>query len=108
VADYLLGRRFEFADQSAPDITITGFDPQQQRVRVHTLDGGKQWWWNQTRWDLYGLDNRLAVDCVGWYCYGVYSLLFPTWTYTVVASARIFGGAGASYRKVLEVNRCPR
>jgi hypothetical protein len=43
VADYLLGRRFEFADQSAPDITITGFDPQQQRVRVHALDGGKQW-----------------------------------------------------------------
>jgi hypothetical protein len=41
--DYLLGRRFEFVSKIAPDITCTGFDPEQQRVRVHALDGGK-WW----------------------------------------------------------------
>lgn len=36
-ADYLLGRRYSSAD--APDITITGLDPQARTVRVHCLDG---------------------------------------------------------------------
>ena len=42
-ADYLLGRRFEFADHTAPDVTITAFNPDTERVRVHVLDGGKHW-----------------------------------------------------------------
>jgi hypothetical protein len=42
-ADYLLGRRFEFVGGKFPDVTVTGFDPDEQRVRVHALDGAKQW-----------------------------------------------------------------
>lgn len=39
--DYLMGRRFEFADGSAPDVTVTGGDVQRATVRMHGLDGSR-------------------------------------------------------------------
>jgi len=38
----LLGRRFEFADKSAPDVTLVAGDPKEKTVRLHKLGGGAE------------------------------------------------------------------
>jgi hypothetical protein len=38
----MLGRRYEFADRSAPDVTLVGVDPKRKLVRLHALDGQRQ------------------------------------------------------------------
>lgn len=38
---YLMGRRFEFADGTAPDVTITGGDVRRGTVRAHGADGSR-------------------------------------------------------------------
>jgi hypothetical protein len=39
--DYL-GRRFEFADGSAPDVTVNSYDPRLGTVRLHIVGGARQ------------------------------------------------------------------
>lgn len=40
--DFLLGRRYEFADKSAQDMTIVGVDPE-KGARCHSMDGTRAW-----------------------------------------------------------------
>lgn len=39
IADAILGRRFQFAGGTAPDITIIAVDPDKGEVSVHRRDG---------------------------------------------------------------------
>lgn len=38
----LLGRRFEFADKTTPDVTLVGGDPVAKTVTLHASDGGRE------------------------------------------------------------------
>lgn len=40
--EHLLGRRFEFAAQAAPDVTLVAYDMKAGTVRLHVLGGARQ------------------------------------------------------------------
>ncbi len=42
-SEWWLGRRFEFADKSAPDMTVVGGKPKEGKLRVHSTDGTRAW-----------------------------------------------------------------
>lgn len=64
-AAYLIGRRFEFVDNAAPDVTFISAkgEGSDEQIRAHALDGGS--WWLPMRDVLTAVATGVLVEAAG-------------------------------------------